>query len=508
MFTRPIKKMLILSTIMVSVLLTSCAEETVYLSDIEAQKENNDTNNPDTDSAGHEESYSSADIDGYNLVWSDEFDGNSLNTEIWNVEEMDPLSVNSELQRYTPLTEGNIVVNNGALHIIPKYDGPEVSEDSNEEMNYSAQKTFSTQSTVFSIDENKAETDTISLQVNFGKIADDGHFLDYEDALSSLAYVSISSISLVDISDSSYNTNLLSSSKFEKATDWSVGIISPAEGVFDFHNGIFNLKIENSGTDSWQIQLQQSGITLIPGHKYQFSIEMFSDINRICEVVLLDPQNDYDIYGSEKFLMKGDKKGTGHTISKGEITSGRLTTSGTKEFTYGRFVAKAKVPNGKGFLPAFWLLGAHSDKCAEIDIMEVMGDETNKSYHTIHYGDTYVSGHMQSQMTHVLSDSDYEDYHVFRVDWEPGLIVWYVDDEEVYRTTEWFSGTKDEQIPYPAPFNQDFFIIINLAVGGSWVGYPDYEDLNDFEGKEFVIDYVRVYQKNIDEYEKEESALK
>jgi hypothetical protein len=88
-----------------------------------------------------------------------------------------------------------------------------------------------------------------------------------------------------------------------------------------------------------------------------------------------------------------------------------------------------------------------------------------------------------------------EDFHTFTTDWEPGKITWYIDGNKYYETDDWFAsfdGATDEE--YPAPFNHDFYMILNLAVGGSWVGYPN--DDTSFDNNPYVVDYVRVWQKD------------
>lgn len=199
-------------------------------------------------------------------------------------------------------------------------------------------------------------------------------------------------------------------------------------------------------------------------------------------------------------------------------TSGRVNTKGKHDFKYGMFEAKVKVPKGQGYLPAFWLMPTDESiygewpKCGEIDAMEVMGQETDKCYGTIHYGDP----HQEKQKTHKLSagKKDFsEEWHVFDVEWEPGKISWYVDGIKYHETNQWFSAVKGEaNKTYPAPFNQPFYVILNLAVGGSWVGNTD--DTTDFENAEFAVDYVKVYQKDsydessVVEPEEEDSELR
>jgi len=183
---------------------------------------------------------------------------------------------------------------------------------------------------------------------------------------------------------------------------------------------------------------------------------------------------------------------------KASYTSGRVNTQNKHDFKYGLFEARVKVPKGQGFLPAFWLMSTNENlygqwpKCGEIDIMEVMGQDTKTSHGTIHYGNP----HSQSQGTYKLEDGSFcEEYHVFSVEWEPGKINWYVDGKLFHTENDWYSAAEGQgEITYPAPFDQPFYIILNLAVGGSWVGYPD--ETTDIENAEYRIDYVKVYQKD------------
>lgn len=177
-------------------------------------------------------------------------------------------------------------------------------------------------------------------------------------------------------------------------------------------------------------------------------------------------------------------------------TSGRVNTQNKHDFTYGLFVARAKVPVGTGYLPAFWMMPQDENlygqwpRCGEIDIMEVHGSDTVTTYGTVHYGNP----HKQNQGTYAADGVDFaSDFHEFAVEWLPGELIWYVDGVEFYRTSEWYSATEGQgTIAYPAPFDQPFHVILNLAVGGSWVGYPDDAA---FQSSDYEIDYVRVYQK-------------
>ncbi len=180
-------------------------------------------------------------------------------------------------------------------------------------------------------------------------------------------------------------------------------------------------------------------------------------------------------------------------------TSGRVNTQNKHDFKYGKFEARIKVPSGKGFLPAFWMMPTDESyygqwpKCGEIDIMEVMGQSTDTLHGTIHFGEP----HTQKQGTYVSKKAnDFSDkFHVFSCEWEPGEIRWYVDGKLYYTANDWFTAKPGfDEVAYPAPFDQPYYMILNLAVGGSWVGYPD-ETTGFGENAQLVVDYVKVYQK-------------
>ena len=190
-------------------------------------------------------------------------------------------------------------------------------------------------------------------------------------------------------------------------------------------------------------------------------------------------------------------------------TSGRVNTQGKHDFTYGLFETRVKVPTGKGYLPAFWMMPANENlygqwpRCGEIDIMEVMGQETNKAYGTIHYGNP----HGQKQGTYTLDGPDFaSEYHTFTVEWEPGKIVWYVDGMKYHEANDWYSTTEGQgTVAYPAPFDQPFYMILNLAIGGSWVGYPD--ENTTYADQALEVDYVRAYQKDQKYYDDLEASV-
>lgn len=178
-------------------------------------------------------------------------------------------------------------------------------------------------------------------------------------------------------------------------------------------------------------------------------------------------------------------------------TSGKVTTQNKQDFMYGKVVVSAKAPVGQGLWPAIWMMPTVESyygqwpKCGEIDIMEVLGNNVSTAYGTLHYGEP----HGEQQGIYELKDGTFaSDFHEFSVEWEPGEFRYYIDGNHYLTVNDWFTAVDGEdEKPYPAPFNQTFFVQLNLAVGGTWPGNPD--ETTDFDKAEFEIDYVRVYQK-------------
>ena len=173
-----------------------------------------------------------------------------------------------------------------------------------------------------------------------------------------------------------------------------------------------------------------------------------------------------------------------------QYTSVRLKTQGKFEQAYGRFEARIRLPYGQGMWPAFWLLGSNINTagwptCGEIDIMENIGREPAIVHGTIH-GPGY-SGASGPGAPYALTMGAFSDaYHVYAVEWEPNQIRWYVDGN-LYQTRT------PADLPHGSTWVYDHphFILLNLAVGGSWPGDPDTTTV--FPQKMYV-DYVRVYR--------------
>jgi beta-glucanase (GH16 family) len=177
-----------------------------------------------------------------------------------------------------------------------------------------------------------------------------------------------------------------------------------------------------------------------------------------------------------------------------DYTSARLTTQFRGDWTYGRYEIRAKLPTTQGIWPAFWLLPSRAKYGSgaaggEIDIMELIGSAPGTSYGTLHFGNPAERSSGEFNLPEGETFSD--DFHVFAVEWEPDEIRWYVDDVLFHSEREWFTTARKDAV-YPAPFDQDFYFIVNVAVGGHWPGDPD--ETSVFP-QMLYVDYVRVYQR-------------
>lgn len=170
-----------------------------------------------------------------------------------------------------------------------------------------------------------------------------------------------------------------------------------------------------------------------------------------------------------------------------DYTSARLKTQYLHSWAYGRMEARLKLPTGQGIWPAFWMLGddfptAGWPGCGEIDIMENIGDPLTV-YGTVH-GPGYSGGGGIGESYTSSQGSLAEEFHVYAVEWTPTEISWFVDDVR-------FNTITSRDVPGEWVYDHPFFLILNLAVGGNWPGYPD--QTTEFP-QQLVVDYVRVYR--------------
>lgn len=171
-------------------------------------------------------------------------------------------------------------------------------------------------------------------------------------------------------------------------------------------------------------------------------------------------------------------------------TSARIKTQGLFEQAYGRFEARLKSPYGQGIWPAFWMLGANIQtvpwpQCGEIDIMEIRGQQPSVMNGTLH-GPGYSGGTPITDTYALFNDRFDNDYHIFAVEWDVDKIDFFVDGYLYQRVTKEDVAAKGEWV-----YDHPFYLILNIAVGGNYVGSPT--SLTSFPQK-MTIDYVRVYK--------------
>ncbi|MCP3029841.1 carbohydrate binding domain-containing protein [Halobacillus sp. A1] len=205
-----------------------------------------------------------------------------------------------------------------------------------------------------------------------------------------------------------------------------------------------------------------------------------------------------------KLVIEAKEEEKSDSFGSYDYTSAKLTSKGLFSQKYGKFEARMKLPEGQGFWPAFWMMPedeVYGDwpVSGEIDIMEAAGKDTSEIGGTIHYGEEYPNNTYKGTEYHFPEREDYTDFHTYSVEWEPGEIRWYVDGELYQTLDNWFGKGENQSDKYafPAPFDQEFYLIMNLAVGGWYGGNPD--ESTEFPGT-MEVDYVRAYELTGREY--------
>lgn len=197
--------------------------------------------------------------------------------------------------------------------------------------------------------------------------------------------------------------------------------------------------------------------------------------NNELEYYTTRPENVYISNGTLKIkAIKEEYMGS-------HYTSTRMLTKGKFAFKYGRAEVRAKLPVGGGTWPAFWMLGDNIDTvpwpaCGEVDILESVGNNPNVNHSSLHSPGR--SGNTPDTKTTTVPNSATE-FHIYAAEWSAESIKFYVDDNLFYTYANSSS----------TPFNANFFLILNLAMGGNFGGTVD----PNFTSATFEVDYVRVY---------------
>lgn len=432
------------------------------------------------------------DNEGYKLVFEDDFNGDQLDRKVWNVEKHEKGWVNGELQEYVDSDE-NIKVQDGYLNIIPVEKVETTS-------------TTDGQNLLSNADFSSGMDDWTETIANWGSNGFDA------SAQSSVADGAIT-YTITNPGNDLWHVQLKQTVKLAAKKHYTLSYKVKSDVARTIETGVQGDEKNNyisygAKTQSLQAGKEESvSIDVYAEEGYDTATLYFSLGRKTGDTSIPDASevtiSDISLVETTANMLPANAFGdnaTAGTKVKKSYTSGRISTQNLKTFTYGRFEVKAKVPKGQGYLPAFWLMANDENvygqwpRCGEIDCMEVMGQDTKKLYGTIHYGNP----HAESQGTYTIKDGEKsfsDDFHTFTCDWEPGKITWYVDGIKYHEESNWHSTTEGQgTLTYPAPFDQPFYIILNLAVGGSWVGNPNEE--TNFVNNPFVVDYVRVYQKD------------
>ena len=178
--------------------------------------------------------------------------------------------------------------------------------------------------------------------------------------------------------------------------------------------------------------------------------------------------------------------------SGADYTSASIISKGIGDWKYGKIEISAKVPTGKGTWPALWMMPTYSEygswpRSGEIDIMEYIGVESQKLHYTCHFEGTDGSGHQGSGTGSTVFANPFNQFIKYTLIWTPDKIEWYANDRKFheYRKQSGFDYRR-------WPFDKEFYLILNLAYGGSWGGYAGVDDTK--LPHKFLIDYVRFYQ--------------
>lgn len=202
-----------------------------------------------------------------------------------------------------------------------------------------------------------------------------------------------------------------------------------------------------------------------------------------------DPANAYVENGN--LIIEARHEGETHGMN--QYTSARLNTAGKQTWKFGKIAARIKLPHGHGIWPAFWMLGANINEnggdtpwpqCGEIDILELYGSKDDAIVEAnIHYANAEQRHASMGSKAYALPQGKFaDDYHIFELEWTAKRIRWFVDGNE-YASSD-ISGDVFSE------FREEFFILLNIAVGGAF----DADDTTEFPQKMFV-DWVRVYQE-------------
>ncbi len=237
---------------------------------------------------------------------------------------------------------------------------------------------------------------------------------------------------------------------------------------------------------TWSDEFNGSAGQLPDASKWNYDLGNGGWGNQELENYTKNPEN-VSLDGSGNLVITAKSE----NLAGSSFTSARIKTQNLFSQTYGRFEARLKTPYGPGIWPAFWMLGSNAQtetwpKCGEMDIMELKGQQPNINHGSIH-GPGYSGGSAITDSYALLNNRFDSDYHVFAMEWNADKIDFFVDGYLYERIQKNDVSAKGQWV-----YDHPFYLILNVAVGGNFVGFPTAQTPLP---QKMIVDYVRVYKQ-------------
>lgn len=291
--------------------------------------------------------------------------------------------------------------------------------------------------------------------------------------------------------EATFTVNVFGDDEYENDETFKIKLSNPSNADVTDGDGTGTIRNDDSfvpiGNDGYETPLTYPGYTLMYADEFDGTSLNTGDWNYETGDHGWG-NNELQNYqaGANNISVSNGKLVIEAREENGGYTSGRITTQGKKTFKYGRIDIRAKLPFGQGIWPALWMLGDNINSvswpaCGEIDIMEMVGHDAATTHGTIHWeqnGHASYGGH-KTISTGILAD----EFHVYTIIWDAGQIKWLLDDVQFH--------VADVSPTALSAFDNNFFFIMNVAVGGNWPGYPN---ASTTFPQRMIVDYVRVFQ--------------
>ena len=291
---------------------------------------------------------------------------------------------------------------------------------------------------------------------------------------------------------------------FEETETFQVRLFSTA-GSFDENSTTITILDDDTSIEDLVIPGGETSPTSYPGMELIWSDEFQGEslneddwtfeIGNGCPNLCGWGNNELEFYQRDNITFRDNDyliiEARPEQVGSNQYTSSRIITRDKVEFKYGRVDIRAVLPEGRGIWPALWMLGANINEigwpaCGEIDIMELIGSDPSTVHGTFHYGNSFAEHTFEGSANKLTNGEKFRDqFHIFS-------LIWEEDHVQVLRDNQLVHEIRPENTePQNYPFNEDFFFIFNVAVGGNWPGAPT--STTPFP-QHMIVDYIRVFQ--------------